>query len=226
MEQNQVGNLFHFANQKACELAIKAKEISKKNILIAGSLPAQNDTYEVDNRDKNKIEKNFFDQASIINPYIDFFYLDVLSSGREVEIATSIMDNLNKLVLVGLHIKKNGKLPSGETITNVVKKYKNARWLGVVAACVSLEIIEKISEGSLLSYHSILRDNFLLYEVKYRNELFENIKKSNEIKHICTISKDNIQLSIDEHIPVNNDVLVLLVEAKYSYILEKFINDY
>ena len=146
MEQNQVGDLFHFANQKACELAIKAKKISKKNILIAGSLPAQNDTYEVDKRDKNKIEKDFFDQASIINPYIDFFYLDVLSSGREVEIATNIIHNFNKLVLVGLHIKKNGKLPSGETITNVVKKYKNSRWLGVVAACVSLEIIEKISD--------------------------------------------------------------------------------
>ena len=87
-------------------------------------------------------------------------------------------------------------------------------------------IIEKISEGSLLSYHSILRDNYLLYEVKYRNELFENIKKSNEIKHICTISKENVQLSVDEHIPVNNDVLVLLVEAKNSYILEKFVNDY
>ena len=87
-------------------------------------------------------------------------------------------------------------------------------------------IIEKISEGSLLSYHSILRDNFLLYEVKYKNELFENIKKSNEIKHICTISKDNIQLSNDEHIPVNNDVLVLLIEAKNSHILEKYINDY
>ena len=146
MEQNQVGDLFHFANQKACELAIKAKKISKKNILIAGSLPAQNDTYEVDKRDKNKIEKDFFDQASIINPYIDFFYLDVLSSGREVEIATNVIQDFNKLVLVGLHVKKNGKLPSGETITNVVKKYKNNRWLGVVAACVSLEIIEKISD--------------------------------------------------------------------------------
>ena len=73
MEQNQVGDLFNFANKKACELAIKAKEISKKNILIAGSLPAQNDTYEVDKRDINIIEKNFFDQANIINPYIDFF---------------------------------------------------------------------------------------------------------------------------------------------------------
>ena len=87
-------------------------------------------------------------------------------------------------------------------------------------------IIEKISEGSLLSYHSILKDKFLLYEVKYKNELFENIKKSNEIKHICTITKDNIQLSNDEHIPVNNDVLVLLIETKNSHILEKYINDY
>ena len=146
MEQNQVGDLFRFANQKACELAVKAKELSKKKILIAGSLPAQNDTYEVDNRDKNIIEKNFFDQAKIISPYIDFFYLDVLSSGREIEIALNIIQNLKKTVLVGLHIKKNGKLPSGETITEVVKKYKNSSWLGVVAACVSLEIIEKISD--------------------------------------------------------------------------------
>ena len=87
-------------------------------------------------------------------------------------------------------------------------------------------IIEKISEGSLLSYHSILKEKFLIYEVNYRNELFENIKKSNEIKHICTISKDNIQLSNNDHIPVNNDVLVLLVESKNSHILEKYINDY
>ena len=96
MEQNQVGDLFQFANKRACELAIKAKELSNKNIFIAGSLPAQNDTYEVDKRQKNIIEKDFFDQASIINPYIDFFYLDVLSSGREVEIALNIIHKLDK----------------------------------------------------------------------------------------------------------------------------------
>ena len=145
MEQNQVGDSFHFANKKACELAVKAKELSKKNILIAGSLPAQNDTYAVDKRDKNIIENDFFEQASILNPHIDFFYLDVLSSGREIEIALNVTRKLNKLVLVGIHIKKNGKLPSGETITEVVQKYKNDSWLGVISACVSLEIIEKTS---------------------------------------------------------------------------------
>ena len=143
MEQNQVGHLFNFANEKACELALKAKEISKKNILIAGGLPAQSDTYQVDKRDKNIIEKDFYDQATLINPYIDFFYLDVISSGKEIEIALNVNQKLNKSVLVGIHIKKDGKLPSGETITEVVQKYKNDNWLGVVAACVSLEIIEK-----------------------------------------------------------------------------------
>ena len=146
MLQNQVGELFQFANLKACELAIKAKQQSKKNILIAGSLPAQNDTYEVDKRDKNIIKKDFFDQAVIINPFIDFFYLDVLSSGREIEIALNVIHKFNKPVLVGIHLKKNGKLPSGETITEIVKKFKNINWLGLVAACVSLEIIEKTAD--------------------------------------------------------------------------------
>ena len=143
MKQNQVIDRFNFANKKACELALKAKELSKKNILIAGSLPAQNDTYTADKRDKDIIEKNFFDQARILDEYVDFFYLDVLSSGREIEIALKVIQKLKKSVLVGIHIKKDGKLPSGETIIEVVQKYKNDNWLGVVAACVSLEIIEK-----------------------------------------------------------------------------------
>jgi len=87
-------------------------------------------------------------------------------------------------------------------------------------------IIEKISEGSLLSYHSILKDNFLIYEVKYKNELFENIKKSSDITHICTISNGDIKLAKTDYLPVNNDVLILLIEDKNCHILEKFINDY
>ena len=142
MQQNQVGHLFNFANEKAGELAVKAKEISKKNILIAGGLLAQSDTYQADKREKNIIEKDFYDQATLINPYIDFFYLDVIASGKEIEIALNIIEKLNKPVLVGIHIKKNGKLPSGETITEVVERYKNNNWLGLIAACVSLEIIE------------------------------------------------------------------------------------
>ena len=77
-----------------------------------------------------------------------------------------------------------------------------------------------------MSYHSILRDNFIIYEVKYRNELYERIKSSKEITHICTITKENIELVVNDHIPVINDTLILLIEDKNSHILEKFINDY
>jgi len=142
MVQNKVDEHFNYANEKAGELAFKAKEISKKNILIAGSLPAQNDTYVLDQRDKKVIEKGFYDQANLIRPFVDFFYLDVLCGSKECEIALNVTDKLKLPVLVGLHIKKNGKLPSGETISEVVKKCKNKNWLGLIAACVSPEIIE------------------------------------------------------------------------------------
>ena len=142
MVQNKVEEHFNYANKKAGELALKAKEISKKNVLIAGSLPGQNNTYVLDQRDKKIIEKGFYDQAKLIKPFVDFFYLDVLCGSKECEIALNVTEKLNLPVLVGLHIKKNGKLPSNESIGEVVEKCKNKNWLGIIFACVSPEIIE------------------------------------------------------------------------------------
>ena len=143
---NNVEKHFEYANRKAGELAFKAKEASKKKILIAGSLPAQNDTYLPDDRDKNLIKKDFSDQANLLKPFVDFFYLDVLSSIREVEIALDVVEKINLPVLVGLHIRENGKLSSGETITNVYKKCKNKNWLGLITACTSPEISENVAD--------------------------------------------------------------------------------
>ena len=42
----------------------------------------------------------------------------------------------------GIHIKKNGKLPSNESIAEVVKKCKSNSVIGIILACVSPEIIE------------------------------------------------------------------------------------
>ena len=143
MIENKVEKHFNYANEKAGELALKAKEISKKNVLIAGSLPGQNDTYVLDQRDKKIIEKGFHDQAKLIKPFIDFFYLDVLCGTKECELALNVVEKMNLPVLVGLHVKKNGKLPSNENISEVVEKCKNKNWLGIILACVSPEIIEK-----------------------------------------------------------------------------------
>ena len=144
--QNKVNEHFKYINEQACLLAIKAKDLSKKNILIAGSLPSQSDTYVEDQRKSNEIEKDFLDQATIINPYVDFFYLDVLSSGKELDIASNVAAKLKKPILAGVHLKKNCLLPSGESITEVVKKYKNENWLGLIGACVSPEIVENSIE--------------------------------------------------------------------------------
>ena len=86
-------------------------------------------------------------------------------------------------------------------------------------------IIEKISKGSLLSYHSIFKDEFIIYEIKYKNEIYENIKKSEVINHICTLTSESLELKNDDHIPLNNDILILCVSQKDSHVLEKIIND-
>jgi len=145
--QNKCEEYFEYVNTKAVELALKARDISKKNILVAGGLPNQNQTYNANlGDDLNLIEKNFYDQAKLLKSNIDFFYLDVMGSGKECEIALKTIKSFNLPVLVGVHIRKDGKLPSGESISDIAKKYKEENWLGIIAACVhpeSYEIIMK-----------------------------------------------------------------------------------
>ena len=142
MEQNKVDHLFEFANKKACELALKAKQISEKEIFIAGSIPAQCDTYKEDTRENKIIYDSFSRQINCIIDFVDFIYLDVISSGREIAIATEIIEKFNKPILVGIHLSKNGRLPSGEKIEEVINKYKSSSWAGILSSCVSMEIAE------------------------------------------------------------------------------------
>ena len=143
--QNKCEEHFERINTKAVELALKARDISKKNILVAGGLPNQYQTYNENlGDDLNLIEKNFYDQAKLLKSNIDFFYLDVMGSGKECEIALKTIKSFNLPVLVGVHIRKNGKLPSGENISDIVKKYKEENWLGIIAACVHPESYEII----------------------------------------------------------------------------------
>jgi homocysteine S-methyltransferase len=143
--QNDCEKYFEKINIKAVELAQKARDISKKEILIAGGLPNQKQTYSADlGEDLDLIEKNFYDQAKLLKNGIDFFYLDVMSSGLECKIALKTIESFNLPVLVGIHVRDNGQLPSGETIKDIVKKYKNNNWLGIITACVSPKAYELV----------------------------------------------------------------------------------
>jgi len=44
----------------------------------------------------------------LLTSNIDFFYLDVMGSGKECEIALKAIKSFNLPVLVGVHIRKNG----------------------------------------------------------------------------------------------------------------------
>ena len=146
------------------------------------------------------------------------------------DLVITVTDNDQINTILSIIAKRRGSKSAFSVVNNEsFSSFANDLGIDVIInprELTTSRIIEKISEGSLLSYHSILRDNYIIYEVKYKNELYEHIKKSKEILHICSISNGNIELTIDDHIPVNNDILILLIEEKNSHILEKFINDY
>ena len=143
LKENNIEDQFKYLNKKACELAIQAKQISKKNVLIAGSLPSQRDTYVSDVRSDYEIENDITEQTEILSEYVDFFYLDVVSSIKEIKIASKIANDLKKNVVVGVHTKKDGKLPSGENLQNLLNNGINENCIGIIFACVSPEIAEK-----------------------------------------------------------------------------------
>ena len=60
-----------------------------------------------------------------------------MSSGLECKIALKVIESYNLPVLVGIHLRDNGQLPSGEKVIDIVKKYKNKNWLGIIMACIS-----------------------------------------------------------------------------------------
>ncbi|MDC0861608.1 homocysteine S-methyltransferase family protein [Alphaproteobacteria bacterium] len=129
----------------AGKLASNAVKKSGKNILIGGSIPTQGETYMAQIfQSKNIIKKLFYETAHTLNPYSDFFYLDVLCSIDEIHLALESIKEFNKPVLIGAHFKKNGLLPSGENITKIKSIINQYNVMGVLGACISPEIYKKI----------------------------------------------------------------------------------
>jgi len=142
LRDNNVEDKFEYLNAKAGEIAKKAKDLNP-HVLVAGGLPPQNLTYEADTRPNNEIKENFFEQAKLLDPFIDFFYFDVLSSVREIKLAIEAIEGFQKPYLIGAHISDGVKLPSGEKISEIISKIQHKNLLGLIIACVSPENYEK-----------------------------------------------------------------------------------
>ena len=142
LRDNGVEDKFEYLNTKAGEIAKKAKDLNP-HVLVAGGLPPQYLTYEADTRPDNEIKENFYDQAKLLDPFIDFFYFDVLSSVREFKLAIEAIESFNKPYLIGAHVSEGVKLPSGENISEIITTINHKNLLGIILSCVSPENYEK-----------------------------------------------------------------------------------
>ena len=141
LRDNRIEDKFEYLNTKAGEIAKKAKE-KNPHILIAGGLPPQYLTYEADTRSDSEIKENFYEQAKLLNPFVDFFYFDVLSSVREFRLAIEAIENFDKPYLIGAHISEGIKLPSGEKVSQIITEIDHKKLLGLMLSCVSPENYE------------------------------------------------------------------------------------
>ena len=141
LKDNNVEDKFEYLNKKAGEIAQDAKKLYP-HVLVAGGLPPQYLTYEADPRPDNEIEDNFNSQAQILNPYVDFFYFDVLSSVKEFRIAINSIKKFDKPYLIGAHISDGINLPSGEKISEIINSIKHKKLLGIILSCISPENYE------------------------------------------------------------------------------------
>ena len=177
LKQNNLEDKFELLNKHAGEIAKSVRDKYPK-ILIAGGLPPQNTTYSSDERDENEIFNNFKDQAKVLNPYIDFFYFDVLSSVREVLIAVKSIKEFNKPFLIGAHISEGTYLPSGEKLSDIMNKIDCKNLLGLILACVSPENFRKnINEIKSIGYPFGFKIN-AFKKTKVNGGFTKNFKKS------------------------------------------------
>jgi homocysteine S-methyltransferase len=67
-----------------------------------------------------------------------------MSSLKECQIAINSIESFKKEFLIGIHIRKGGKLPSGEKLLVVVNKIEKYNPIGIIVSCVSIEDVSKV----------------------------------------------------------------------------------
>ena len=157
--------------RSAGQIALKAKLESNKKVIVAGSLPNQGNTYSpIQFETEETMFQYFHEVAKILNDYVDIFYLDVLSSIKEIKIALEASKEFNKQILVGAHLRFDGKLPSGESLNDLFKITNKYNCCGIISACVSPEIVE-------LSIPILSKQKL---PFGYKMNLFKNLPTSNK----------------------------------------------
>ena len=191
----------------------------KINLKILETSPSRCEFLVKELNDTNIFNGNALDQS---------LYEEMDLSNMDLVISVTDNDQIN--IILSIIAKKRGSDSVISIINNeTFSSFANDLGIDIFInprELTTSRIIEKISQGNLLSYHSILRDSHTIYEVKYHNDLFEIIKDNKIYNHICTFSEEKLYLSSSEHLPTTNDILFISLENKYSAKFEKILDDY
>jgi len=121
-------NRFEELIAKAGKLATRARNRSDRDVLIAGSLPPLYGSYRPDLvRRYEEIEPQYREIAQLLEPYVDLFICETMSSSDEALAAANGAAATGKPVWVAwsLHDNASGSLRSGESIEHAVATIQN-----------------------------------------------------------------------------------------------------
>ena len=134
-------------NILAGKLAVEAVTDSGKSVEIAASLPPQNGSYRSDLvLDRSVIEPLYRRQAKLLEPFVDIFLCETMSSIDEAISAAAGVSGLGKPVYIGLtlHDEKSATLRSGESLQSAVQALADFNVAGILANCC---LPERISDA-------------------------------------------------------------------------------
>jgi len=134
-------------NILAGKLAVEAVTDSGKPVEIAASLPPQNGSYRSDLvLDRSVIEPLYRRQAKLLEPFVDIFLCETMSSIDEAISAAAGVSGLGKPVYIGLtlHDEKSATLRSGESLQSAVQALADFNVAGILANCC---LPERISDA-------------------------------------------------------------------------------
>lgn len=133
-------------NTLACTLAVEARRMSGREVMIAGSLPPLGGSFRPDRvGPAEEIERLYQEQADLLAPHVDLLLCETMSSAAEGRAAAKAACRTGRPVWVAwtLHEDRSGNLRSGESVGDAVAALGGIPVSGFLANCCAPESITK-----------------------------------------------------------------------------------
>ena len=146
LAKEKIEDRFSELNTLTCNLAIEAREIAERDVLIAGSLPPLGGSFRPDRvGPSEKIEALYGEQAMLLAPFVDLFLCETMCSAAEGRAAAKAAAQTGKPVWVSwtLHEDRSGRLRSGESVGEAMAALEGLPVSGYLANCCAPESITK-----------------------------------------------------------------------------------